>query len=144
MSLRNAGRIAVAFFIGLAGYVHYRIWKLEYRHAPVREMFVANWVLSAVVAIGLLVVVLVPSVRRVADRPLLLGALLLSLGSIVAFVLSRGPGLPTLHGTFEETGLETTSEYVFHLGSAKVILVSEAVAAVLSGALLLPRRRIRS
>jgi hypothetical protein len=140
MSLRNAGRIAVAFFIGLAGYVHYRIWKLEYRHAPVREMFVANWVLSAVVAIGLLVVVLVPSVRRVADRPLLLGALLLSLGSIVAFVLSRGPGLPTLQGTFEET----TSEYVFHLGSAKVILVSEAVAAVLSGALLLPRRRIRS
>ncbi len=43
-------------------------WRLEHRHAPVREMFVANRVLSAVVAVGLIVVVFVPSARRLADR----------------------------------------------------------------------------
>ncbi|MCU1458911.1 MAG: hypothetical protein JWL73_3003 [Actinomycetia bacterium] len=142
MSLRNLGRIAVAFFIGLAGYVHYRIWKVEYRHAPVREMFVANWVLSAVIAVGLVLVVLVPAIRWLG-RLLLVGALLLAVGSIIAFVLSRGPGLPTFHGTFKESGLETTGKYVFDLGSAKVILVSESIAAVLSIVLLIPGRRTR-
>jgi len=136
MSLRNVERIAVAFFIAVGGYVHYRIWKLEYRHAPVREMFVANFVLSAIVAVGLIAIVVAPNLRRVAERPLLIAALLLSVGSIVAFALSRGPGLPTLHGTFKETGLETTGAYVFHWGSAKVILISEAIVAILSGTLL--------
>ena len=136
MDARLPQRLAVALLLAVGGYVHFRIWQNEYRHAPVREMFVANWVASAVVVVVLVVL----SVRRWGTPRLegmAVGAgLAISLGSLVAFALSRGPGLPTLHGTFQEHGLETTASYLFNLGSAKTILVTETLAAVLSGALL--------
>jgi hypothetical protein len=47
-----------------------------------------------------------------------------------------------LHGTFKETGLETTSSYFFHVGSAKTILAAEGAAALSClGLALLPARR---
>ena len=130
-------RWLAAALLGLGGYVHFKIWQNEYRHAPVREMFVANWVLSAVLVVALLVL----GVRRwrAGERWVLLAALALSLGSLAAFALSRGPGLPTFHGTFKESGLETTASYVFSLGSAKTILVTESLAALVCGALLVRR-----
>lgn len=126
----------VAAFLAIGGYVHFRIWQHEYRHAPVREMFVANWVASAVTVALLLVALAVPKLAR----PALSLSLAVSVGSLVAFALSRGPGMPTLHGTFKEHGLETTASYFFHAGSAKTILVTEWVAAVLSAWLVWPVR----
>lgn len=125
--------------IGVGGYVHFKIWQNEYRHAPVREMFVANWVASAVVVVVLLLAAITFE-RRIVRAAALLG-LVLSLGSLAAFGLSRGPGLPTLHGKFKETGLETTSSYFFTVGSVKTILVTESLGALACLALLVDRRR---
>ncbi|MHB8464086.1 MAG: hypothetical protein ACYDH6_01840 [Acidimicrobiales bacterium] len=130
-------RIVLAGLIGLGGFVHLRIWQHEYRHVRVREMFVANWVASAVVVLLLLVVIARPRL----DRLVLSASLLVSIGSLIAFGLSRGPGVPTLHGTFTEHGLETTSSYVFNFGSAKTILVAEGLAAAISAAELVRTRR---
>lgn len=133
-------RLGAAVGIGVGGFVHFQIWRHEYRHAPIREMFVANWVFSALIAVALLVAVASPRLAGTIGRLALLGGLALSAGSLVAFALSRGPGVPTLHGTFKETGLETTSSYVFHLGSAKAVLVSETLAVLLCGAALVRAR----
>jgi hypothetical protein len=135
--MRYVAHMLVAVCIGIGGYVHYRIWHTEYRHAPVRELFVANWVASALVVVALALVIIWPRL----DRWAFVGALLVSVGSLAAFALSRGPGVPTLHGNFKETGLETTASYVFHLGSAKTILVTESLAALLSGGLLFSKPR---
>lgn len=67
---------------------------------------------------------------------MLTAGMVFCLASLAAFALSRGPGLPTLHGSFKEHGLETTAAYVFGIGSAKVVLVAETIAAVLCGWLL--------
>jgi len=133
--------VVAALAIALGGYVHLRIWQHEYRHAPIREMFVANWLVSAVVA-ALLVgaAAFSPARHRLGDLVLLAG-LVLSVGTLVAFAASLGPGLPTLHGTFKEHGIETTASYVFALGSAKVTLATETVAAIACGAGLLVSAR---
>jgi hypothetical protein len=128
-----AQKLAAAVLIGIGGFVHFRIWQHAYRHAPVREMFVANWAASAVVVV-LLVAVAVMGRRAPGSlvTVTLVAALALAAGSLAAFALSRGPGLPTLHGTFKEHGLETTPDYFFGLGSAKTVLAAEGLAAVLS------------
>lgn len=131
--------LATAVAIGVGGFVHFRIWQHEYRHAPVRELFVANWVASALVVLLLVAASVRPSVTTVAA----LGALLVSVGSLAAFALSRGPGVPTLHGSFKETGLETTSSYFFQVGSAKTILVAEELAVLFSAVVAGTRRRGR-
>jgi hypothetical protein len=133
--------LIAAASIGIGGYVHYKIWQHEYRHAPVREMFVANFVVSAVVVVLLLMGTYARDIQRVAATI----GVLLAAGSLIAFALSRGPGLPTLHGTFKEKGLETTADYFFHFGSAKTVLVAEAVALLSCGSLLLDTasRRLR-
>jgi hypothetical protein len=132
--------LAIAVLVGVGGFVHLRIWEHEYRHAPVRELFVANWAASAVVVILLVGTVVV---RRGAWAGSV-GALLVSVGSLAALALSRGPGVPTLHGTFKEHGLETTSSYFFHVGSAKTVLVAEGLAAVLAAWTLLRPARARA
>jgi glucan phosphoethanolaminetransferase (alkaline phosphatase superfamily) len=119
--------LGAALTVGVGGYVHFQIWRHEYRHAPVREMFVANWVVSAILVVALI------ALPKLA-KPLYAAGVLLSAGSLIAFALSRGPGLPTLHGTFKETQLETTASYVFHLGSSKTVLVAEAAALILCAA----------
>jgi hypothetical protein len=132
--------VIAAASLGVGGYVHFKIWQNEYRHAPVRELFVANWVTSAVVVVLLLAGLAVPRAGRVVAGI----GLLLALGALIAFGLSRGPGVPTLHGTFKETGLETTSSYFFQVGSAKTVLVAEGLAALSCMGLVfagMPRRR---
>jgi len=124
--------LIAAASIGIGGYVHFKIWQHEYRHAPVREMFVANFVLSAVVVVLLLMGMFASRTLRTAAG---LGVLLAA-GSLIAFALSRGPGLPTLHGTFKEKGLETTASYFFTFGSAKTVLVAEGVGLLTCWALL--------
>ncbi|GAC1320486.1 MAG: hypothetical protein NVSMB12_20260 [Acidimicrobiales bacterium] len=129
-------RASAAASIAVAGFVHFRIWQHEYRHAPVREMFVANAVVSAVLVIGLLAGIAYRRPQSRVQRGVLAAGLLFCLASLAAFALSRGPGLPTLHGSFKEHGLETTAAYVFGIGSAKVVLVTETVGAILCGWLL--------
>jgi hypothetical protein len=140
MSCMRARLLVAAIALGVGGYVHLKIWQHEYRHAPVREMFVANWVASLALVALLVAAAVLPALGRQLGRVVAFGGLLLAVGSLVAFALSRGPGLPTLHGTFKEHGLETTSSYVFHFGSAKAILVAESLAAVICGSLLLVGR----
>ncbi len=129
-------RIVAAVAIALGGFVHLRIWQHEYRHAPVREMFMANWLLSAVIAALLLGTVVLPRALRRMDVLIVMAGLTWSIGTLAAFALSRGPGLPTLHGSFKEHGLETTASYVSTWGSAKVTLVTETVAAIVCAASL--------
>lgn len=142
MNTLSLQRLGAALALGLAGYVHFKIWQNEYRHAPVREMFVANWVASGLVVILLIVVAVLPRLPKRYARIAALAGLLVALGSLVAFGLSRGPGLPTLHGNFKEHGLETTASYFFHVGSAKTILVAETIAAILCGGLIVQQERL--
>lgn len=129
-------RASVAACIAVAGYVHFRIWEHEYRHAPVREMFLANAIVSAVLVVGLVAGIASRRPQSRVQRGIPSAGMLFCLASLAAFALSRGPGLPTFHGSFKEHGLETTAAYVFGIGSAKVVLVAETVAAVLCGWLL--------
>jgi hypothetical protein len=121
--------------LAVSAYVHVRIWQHEYRHAPVRELFLASAVGLAAVGVMLIVTALPAVPARLRAFAALTGALAAA-ASLVAFALSRGPGLPTLHGRFTEHGIETTSSYFFHFGSAKTILVAET-AAVLACAIAL-------
>jgi hypothetical protein len=127
--IRTASRVVAAVTIAAGGLLHYRLWHDDgYRHTFVREMFVANIVASAVVTVALLV----PRAIRLSA----LGGVLLALGSLAAFFLSRGPGLPTLHGTWKETGLQPAGDKVFGVKVALVVIVVEAVASTACSALL--------
>lgn len=137
MNRTAIARASAAACIAIAGFVHFRIWEHEYRHAPVREMFLANAVVSVVLVVGLAAGIASRRPQRRLQRGMLAAGVLLCLTSLAAFALSRGPGLPTLHGSFKEHGLETTAAYVFGIGSAKVVLVAEAMAAALCGWLLI-------
>jgi hypothetical protein len=131
--------LIAALAIGVGGYVHFQIWRLEYRHVPVREMFIANWIASAIVVAALVVIVAASRTDHRIGQVTLLAGMLLSAGSLAAFALSHGPGLPTLHGTFKETGLETTGSHLFNLGSAKTVLVAETIALLACGVSLVRR-----
>jgi hypothetical protein len=87
-----------------------------------------NVALSAVIAIALLVR---PN-RLVAGAGLLLAA-----GSLAAFGLSRGPGLPTFHGKFTETGLQPHNVRFLGQPAALGVLIVEGLAVLLCLALLL-------
>ncbi|MGH9124639.1 MAG: hypothetical protein ACRDZ8_07915 [Acidimicrobiales bacterium] len=124
-----------AIAIGIGGYLHYDVWHSSYRHLPgryalVKQLFLVNAGLSVLVLLALII----SPARLVA-----VAGLLLSAGSLVAFALSRGPGLPTLHGSFKETGL--TPHEVQFLGqpAALIVLIAEGVAVVLCLGLALRR-----
>jgi hypothetical protein len=121
----------IAVCVAISGYVHFRIWQTDYRHAPVREMFVAQAVVSLVIAVALIAAIAIGT-RSSLARAAVWAALVVAAASLIAFALSRGPGLPTLHGTFKETGLETTQSFFFNVGSAKTILVAEGIAVLAS------------
>lgn len=127
--------VITAVAIGIGGYLHYDVWHASYRHLPgsyalVKDMFLANVGLSVLVVLALVI----SPARLVA-----VAGLLLSAGSLVAFALSRGPGLPTLHGAFKESGL--TPHDVKFLGqpAALIVLVAEGVAVLLCLGLVLRR-----
>ena len=60
-----------------------------------------------------------------------LAGLALSVASLAAFALSRTVGLPTLHGSFTEVGLEPADIRFVGLPAALAVLVSEGVATLL-------------
>lgn len=130
---RTALRVVAALMIAVGGLLHYRLWHGVYRHAPIHEMFLLNVVVSAVVAVALLV----PRATRLSA----LGGFLLAIGSLAAFFLSRGPGLPTPHGKWKEMGLEPAGEKVFGVKVALVVVVVEAIAVAVCAALLGLRSR---
>lgn len=124
---------AAAVFIG--GYCHYHLWDVSYRHAPVKELFVINVVASVVIGVALAI-----GPRRLAA----LGGIGLSLLTLVAFGLSRGPGVPSFHGTFTESGLQPSSVHVFGVEVAVLTLIAEGVALLLSLVILRTPRRKRA
>jgi hypothetical protein len=130
MRIRIVGIVA-AVAVGLGGYLHLAIWRGGYRFAPVRELFLLNVGISAAVAAGL------------AFHPRKLTAaagLVVSLGTLAAFALSRGPGLPTLHGRFTEMALAPDNVRFLGGPAAIAVLAAEAVAVVATTAMLLGRR----
>ena len=68
----------------------------------------------------------------------------LTLGMALLFVLSRGPGVPSFHGTFTETGLQPASIHVLGIGVALMTLIVEGIAVVLSAVILARRPRLAS
>jgi hypothetical protein len=127
-------RGVVAVSSVLTGFLHYDIWANHgYRGAPVKELFIAQAV-AAAVAGGLAVIP-----RATAVLP----AIAVSAGSLAAFALSRTVGVPTLHGSFEESGLQPSAAHVLGLSSTVVILVAEVAAIVCGGVLLRHARTSR-
>ena len=127
-------RLIAAAAVLVGGYCHYHLWDVAYRHAPVRELFIINAIGSLVIGIALAI-----GPRRLAA----LGGIGVSVLTLVAFGLSRGPGVPSFHGTFTESGLQPSSVHVLGAGVALLTLIAEGVALVLSLVILAwaPRRR---
>jgi hypothetical protein len=126
-------RAAIALASVLAGVLHYDIWANHgYRAAPVRELFV----LQAVAAVAAGALALLP--RTVAAAP----AVAVSAASLIAFLLSRTVGVPTLHGSFEEGGLQPSDASIAGISTTLLVLLAEAVV-VAAGASILLRRAPR-
>ncbi len=127
-------RVIAAAAVIIGGYCHYHLWDGAYRHAPVRELFVINAIASLVIGIALAI-----GPRRLAA----LGGIGLSVLTLVAFGLSRGPGVPTFHQTFTESGLQPSNVHVLGVGVAVMTLIVEGVALLLSLVILTrtPQRR---
>jgi hypothetical protein len=131
LSLR-ALRVAAAAAIVLGGYAHYDLYQnVGYKHTPVGTMFLLDFIASLVIA-----VVLVFGPRRI-------GAFLgfgVSFVTLVAFILSRGPGVPTLGGTtFKESGLTPQSTHLLGVEIALLVIVVESIGIILSAAAFLLR-----
>ena len=79
-------RFPAAVLIAIGGYTHYDLLDIYPRGLPgrIHDQFLANVVVSAIVVIALLVT------NHIVAR---LAGLALAAGSLVAFALSRGPGL---------------------------------------------------
>ncbi len=78
-------RIAAAILIVGGGVVHYRLWQDGYRGIDyIGPLFVANMVISAVLAVGVVVS---------RNRAVALAGIAFLMGSILALVLSRTTGL---------------------------------------------------
>jgi hypothetical protein len=117
--------VIAAIGIAIGGYVHFRLWHGVYRHAPIREMFVLNIVLSAVLAVALLV----------PRRVFAIAGAALAAGSLTALVLSRTVGLPTPHGRWTEIGL-APGQRLFGVNETLLIIVAESVALLACAALV--------
>jgi hypothetical protein len=120
-----------AVSVALGGYLHLQIWRGGYQFAPVRELFLLNVGISGAVAVALLL----------HPRKLTAAAgLLLSFGSLAAFALSRGPGLPTLHGKFTEMALAPHNVHFLGGPAALPLLVAEGLAVICCVMVLASRR----
>lgn len=130
-------RIVAAAAVLIGGYCHYHLWDVAYRHTPVKEMFVINFVASLVIGIALVI-----GPRRLAA----LGGIGVSALTLVAFILSRNGGVPTFHQKFTESGLQPSNVHVFGVKVALLTLITEGVALLLCLVILSrsPRRRVRT
>jgi hypothetical protein len=135
----RVGLVVAAISFAVAGYVHLEIWRYAYRYTSVGGEFLADVVASAAVAVALLACAVVPGKMRTL-RGVLLVAVAVAVGSLAAFALSRGPGVPTPHGLFKEHGFETTPSYFFGVGSAVTVLFAETLAVVACLGILVDQR----
>lgn len=132
--MRRILAVVATLSIAIGGYVHFRLWHGVYHHAPIREMFLLNVVLSAFFAIA----VLIP--RRIYA----LGGAALSAGSLIAIGLSRTVGLPTPHGLWTETGLAPAGQTLFGISDTLLVLIVETVALLTCVALVVVTESVRS
>lgn len=127
-------RLAAATFVLAGGYIHFDLWRDGYRAVTyIGPMFVANAVLSVLLALALL---LRPSLRVAVT------GVVLSVGSLVALVLSRTTGLLgfTERGWSEMAVQATTAE----LGAVVAIaLLMVASSRATPAPALLPAGRRR-
>lgn len=81
----RVSRVCAVAFVMVGGLVHLDLWRSGYRGIPsIGRLFIANVVVSAVLAVAVLV-------RR--DTPIIVAGLLFSGGSLAALVLSRTVGI---------------------------------------------------
>ena len=120
-------RFAVAALILVGGIVHLKLYNDGYKDFPndnLGRSFLMNAAASVIIAVA---VVVIPGVL-----PLLAGLALVD-GTLLAFGLSRGPGI----FGFTETGWNPSPE-------AAIALICEIAAAVILLLLLAPRRESRT
>ncbi len=122
---QRALRYVAAALILVGGLVHLKLYDDGYKDVPDQNLgrsFLLNAAASVVIAVAL-----------VATRHLLvlLAGLVLVNGTLLAFALSRGPGI----FGFTETGWNPSPE-------AAIALVCEIAAAVLLLVLLAPKRTV--
>jgi hypothetical protein len=118
-------RVVVAAAIVLGGYAHYDLYQnVGYKHTPVGTMFLLDFIASLVIAVVLLV------------GPRRIGAFLgfgVSFVTLLAFILSRGPGVPTLGGTtFKEPGFTPQSTHLLGVEIALLVIVVESIGIIMS------------
>lgn len=133
-------RIVAVLAIGLGGYLHYQLWRDVYRNAEIREMFLLNVAASA----ALVVALLVPLRPGLLSKLVVLGGIALAGGSLLAFALSRGPGLPTPHGIWKEMGLQPDGEMFLGIKTALVVLITEGIALLACLGILTAREQKES
>lgn len=121
---RQGTRLIAAVAIGLGGYLHFDLWRDVYRRAEIREMFLLNVFASAFLAVA----ILAPLRQVLMNRLVALGGLALAGGSLLAFALSRGPGLPTPHGLWKESGLSPEGIEFLGASTTLVVLIAEGIA----------------
>jgi hypothetical protein len=124
--------ITAAVSLAVGGYVHFCLYRHGYRSIPVIGTgFLIQVISSALLAVALILPWRPLRVGRWVIHPAIevrLGALALSIGTLIAFWLSRQPGGLF---NFQERGLQPAPQ-------ALIALVSEVSALLLlSGALLL-------
>lgn len=128
-------RVVAALASIAAGVLHWDIWAHHgYRQAPVRELFVAS--AAAGVAVGLVALIN----RRWAALP----AVVANAGFLGAFALSRLTEIPTLHGSFSESGLNPRDATLGGVSTTAVLVGAEALAVLLGLASLVFGRGSRS
>jgi hypothetical protein len=129
-------RVLAAAAIAIGGYAHYDLYQnVGYKHAPVGTMFLLDFIASLVIAVLLLV-----GPRRIVAF-LGFGVSFLTLA---AFILSRGPGVPTFSGTtFKESGLTPQSTHLLGVEIALVVIIVESLGILLSAALFLTAPSVR-
>jgi hypothetical protein len=128
--LQRTIRVVVAAAVVIGGYAHYHLYQdVGYKHTPVGSAFLLDFVASLVVGVLLLV-----GPRRIVA---FLGTGL-AFVTLLAFVLSRGPGVPTFSGvTFKESGLTPQTVHLLGVEIALLVIIVESVAIVLGAVLLL-------
>jgi len=128
-------RVATALLSIAAGVLHWDIWAHHgYRQAPVRELFVAS------AATGVLVGLIALLSWRWAALP----AVAANAAFLGAFALSRLTEIPTLHGSFSESGLNPSDATLAGISTTAVLVAAEALAVLLGLASLVFGRRPRS
>ncbi len=130
--MKRSFAVVAAIAIAVGGYLHFHLWHGVYRNAPIREMFVVNIVVSALVAVALLI-----------PKPIVaMAGAALTAGSLTALILSRTTGLPTPHGRWTEIGL-SPGQTLLGVNDTLLIIIAESVALVACAALLVLAWRSR-